>query len=205
MEFTCESPEANLEWDDALLERQQEAIRLWESPVPFVVLGRSCEAAHEVRSGVDIPVLRRSTGGGTVLQGPGCLNYTLILSMENRHELRAVDRSYEVVLAWVVRTLALPGLGVRESDIVLGERKVSGNAQRRSHAWLLHHGTLLYEAFDLAQVERVQTEPVRRPAYREDRTHKEFLTKMPLTRQQIVDRLSDEAFESLRQQRYVPA
>lgn len=191
---TCRSPEENLAWDDGLLEDKQEVLRFWESPVPFVVLGRSGQAERDVDlercAAEGIPVLRRSSGGGTVLLSQGCLNYSLVLSLGERPKLAAVARSYELLLGWVVRSLDLPGLEVCGSDILLERRKVSGNAQRRTMGWLLHHGTLLYEQMDLRAVRRILHEPSRQPAHRNGRTHGEFLTKLPLTREELIARLT---------------
>jgi len=110
LDLTMRTPEENLALDEALLASaeggagpasEREVLRFWESPEPFVVLGVSeklsgvkldaCEAAG-------VPVLRRSSGGGTVVQGPGCLNVALILSLEARASLRDVTRSYAEVL-----------------------------------------------------------------------------------------------------------
>src|SRR5262245_57601278 len=60
-----------------------EVLRFWESPKVFIVLGRIGKedddlVATEVLKD-HIPVLRRTSGGGTVVQGPGCLNYSLII------------------------------------------------------------------------------------------------------------------------------
>ena len=203
MEFNCESPEANIAWDDVMLAREEETFRLWESPVPFVVLGRSGRVSEEVYAEAGVPVLRRSSGGGTVLQGPGCLNYTFVLSMARRPELLSVADSYCVLLRLLVRMLGLPGLSISGSDILLNGKKVSGNAQRRTRGWLLHHGTLLYEAMDLSAVSRVLREPVRRPEHRGERTHAEFLTTLPFAREALVGLLTNEPFEGLREGRNI--
>ena len=59
-------------------------LRFWEPNKPFVVVGYANQAAREVDleacRKLGIPVFRRCTGGGTVLQGPGCLNYSLDLA-----------------------------------------------------------------------------------------------------------------------------
>jgi lipoate-protein ligase A len=55
---------------------------------------------------------------------------------------------------------------------------VSGNAQQRKAAHVLHHGTLLY-AFDLPTVGRYLNPPERAPAYRAGRDHGEFITNLP--------------------------
>ena len=83
------TPQENITFDDVLLNLAEkheagEYLRFWESPSVFVVLGRIGRAEIDVNATNTktdgIPVLRRSSGGGTVVQGPGCLNYSLILS-----------------------------------------------------------------------------------------------------------------------------
>src|SRR5438552_10259287 len=84
------SPAENLASDEALLDLAEEGftddvLRVWEPVQYFVVLGYGNKAAAEVNLPFcqrhTIPVLRRCTGGGTVLQGPGCLNYSLVLRL----------------------------------------------------------------------------------------------------------------------------
>src|SRR5205085_8125892 len=94
--LTLPSPAENLALDEALLleaeaGRSGEVLRLWEWPAPAVVLGSGCRLADDVdeaacaRDGV--PVLRRASGGGTVLLGAGSLCYSLLLSYESADEL----------------------------------------------------------------------------------------------------------------------
>ena len=57
--------------------------RLWESNEYFVVLGLSKKVNDDVHKATcmqnDISILKRCSGGGTILQGPGCFNYGYIL------------------------------------------------------------------------------------------------------------------------------
>src|SRR5262249_15586504 len=81
--------------------------------------------------------------------------------------------------------------GVRRegiSDLALGGRKFSGNAQQRKRDSLLHHGTLLY-AFDLDAVARYLKPPPRQPEYRVHRSHSDFLTNLSLDRDELKRRL----------------
>jgi lipoate-protein ligase A len=175
-----------------------EALRVWESPVPVVVLGRSGAIARDVEADAcaadGVAIVRRDSGGGAVVLGPGCLNYSLVLSLERRPQLRDVRASYRQILEWLVRALAVPGLAIQGgSDLSMGGRKVSGNAQRRGARALLHHGTLLY-AFDARAAQRYLKEPLRRPDYRGDRRHAEFLGNLPLSGRQIRDALRGQNF-----------
>src|SRR5438552_3115684 len=97
----------NLALDEALLleaeaGRGGEVLRLWEWPPPAVVLGAGCRLAEDVdeeRCRADgVPVLRRASGGGTVLLGAGCLLYTLVLAYDRSPPLREIRSSYEYIL-----------------------------------------------------------------------------------------------------------
>ena len=46
----------------------------------------------------DVPVLRRSSGGGTVLQGPGCLSFSLVLRIDRHPEIRSLVSTNRFVL-----------------------------------------------------------------------------------------------------------
>jgi lipoate-protein ligase A len=188
----------NLALEEALLLEAEatgaESLRIWEWPAPAVVLGAGCRLAEDVfesrcrRDGV--PIVRRSSGGGTVLLGAGCLVYSLVLRFDRALELGEVRPSYRYILDRLRTALAevtgpLERAGI--SDLAQGGRKVSGSGQQRKRTHLLHHGTLLYD-FDVAMVERYLALPTRQPDYRKGRPHADFLanvraTKDPLCRQ----------------------
>jgi lipoate-protein ligase A len=190
--------EQHLTLDGALFQAleagaQPETLRVWESPAAVVVLGHSGVISSDVDEDAcaadGVGILRRISGGGAVLLGPGCVNYSLLLSLEKHPELRDVRASYRQILGCLMRALDVPGLEVLGlSDLVLGGRKVSGNAQRRGSRALLHHGTLLC-GLDPRLVQRYLKEPARQPDYRQGRRHREFLGRLPLSAGQIKERL----------------
>lgn len=199
LDLTLPTPEENLALDEALLLRLEadligETLRLWESPVRCVVLGASGRLVEEVdeeacrASGV--PVLRRASGGGAVLLGPGCLNFTLCLSLGRRPHLRDVPASYRDILERTVSGLAVPGARFEPpSDLAHdGSLKFSGNAQRRLQRAMIHHGTILHDA-DVGSMARLLREPRRRPAWRGERTHREFVGSLPLSVEEIRERI----------------
>ena len=100
IDLTLSTPAENLALDEALLDLCDsneigEVLRFWESPEPFVVLGYGNHTDKEVNAAAcasaAIPILRRCTGGGTVLQGPGCLNYALVFRVEEHSEIENVS------------------------------------------------------------------------------------------------------------------
>jgi lipoate-protein ligase A len=191
--------EENLALDTALFHAVEggagaETLRLWESAAPVVVVGRSGVVSNEVEEEAcaedGVAVLRRDSGGGAVLLGPGCISFSLLLSLERHPRLRHVNFSYSLILGCLVRALAVPGLEIRGvSDLAIGGRKISGNAQRRGRQALLHHGTLLYD-FDPRWVERYLKQPARQPDYRSGRCHADFLGNLPLSRGEICTRVA---------------
>jgi lipoate---protein ligase len=186
-------PIENLRLDEELLDQGAAVLRTWESGLDCVVIGHAGRPERDVHveacARENIPILRRSSGGGAVLLGPGCLNYSLILPLAWQPKWRDVRYSLAWAMGRMRGALALPELRcVGDCDLAIGSRKVSGNAQRRTQHAILHHGTLLYD-FDAARSERFLKPPQREPAYRGGRSHTDFLGNLPLTAVEIRRRL----------------
>ncbi|QDU31597.1 putative lipoate-protein ligase A [Anatilimnocola aggregata] len=192
LDLTLPTAAENLALDEALLDSVDEQpaapelLRLWECPQTAVVLGRSCRAAEEVDLAAceqaDIPVLRRTSGGGTVLIGPGCLMFSLRLSYLARPHFRLLDQAHHEVLTTVAAAVnsVIPNGRIEPrgtSDLAIGETKVSGNSLRCKRNFLLYHGTLLYD-FDLTLVQQLLHPPPRQPEYRHQRPHRDFVTNL---------------------------
>jgi len=187
------TPAENIAFDEVLLclaEKHEggEFLRFWESPKIFIVLGRIGQEKEDVNSVStqkdNIPVLRRSSGGGTVLQGPGCLNYTLVLSKQKYPVLNDLRKSYQWISAKIIEALRQAGVETYfrpTSDLAVGpsEKKFSGNAQRRGKHYILHHGTILYN-FDLTLISRYLNMPAQTPEYRKYRSHTDFVANIPI-------------------------
>jgi lipoate-protein ligase A len=187
-----ESAAENLALDESLLGRKEEALRFWECARPVVVMGRAGRMEEQVCAEVcradGIEVLRRSSGGGAVLLGPGCLNYSLVLSLDARPGWRNVGRSVREIVSRIAEALGAAICG--PSDLIWRGRKVSGNSQRRTPDTILHHGTLLYR-FDAELAARYLLEPTRAPVYRRGRPHTEFLGNLPHSALEIQRRVAD--------------
>jgi len=193
LDLTLPTAAENLALDEALLEqaesaeRPREVLRVWESIAPMVVVGRSSRIGDEVRLDVcrelDIAVLRRVSGGATIVTGPGCLMYALVLCRSTRPELRTVERIHRSVLNTLAEALEplVPGVRCRGiSDLAIGDLKFSGNSLRIRRRHLLYHGTLLYD-FPLELIGRCLAMPPRQPDYRDHRAHDQFVTNLPLS------------------------
>jgi lipoate-protein ligase A len=167
--------------------------RCWQATSPIVVTGRYRAPADDVILATchadRIPVVGRTSGGGTVVLGAGCLNYAVALSVVSLPEHIDVAASFSRILGAIAGALDVPGLMVSGgTDLSLHGRKVSGNAQRRGRRAVLHHGTLLFD-FDAELAVRYLREPRRQPAYRAGRPHKAFLGNLPLAVEHLQARL----------------
>ena len=190
LDWTLPTPAENLACDEALLDFCEAGacggvLRFWEPREHFVVLGYANRAGQEVNVNAcrsrRMPILRRCTGGGTVLQGPGCLNYSLVLPIDSSTELQTItgtncsimSRHREALTSLLNAPVAVKGF----TDLALEDLKFSGNAQRRKRECLLFHGTFLL-GFDIAMVEELLLSPSRQPEYRRNRSHSSFLTHL---------------------------
>lgn len=186
LDLTLSLPVENLALDEALLEELDElggdpALRFWESDHLFVVLGRGSRLADDVNLDVckrdGILILRRASGGGTVLQGPGCLSYALVLPLNWHPDLASIRTANRFILERIATALREwePATSFRGvSDLAIGDMKISGNAQRRTRKALLFHGTILH-GMSADLVTRYLKHPSRQPDYRSDRPHQTFL------------------------------
>lgn len=144
------------------------------------VLGKTLELSEEVYAHKKSKhLIRRMSGGGSVVHFTGNLNYCFLANLETRKELFGIHDSYEKILGAVM--LKMPwGLTKKGySDISLsthrGFKKISGNSQVRKRGWILHHGTFLYNLSRAATIQYYLRQPKKQPDYRENRSHQEFM------------------------------
>jgi lipoate-protein ligase A len=194
-DVTFPTPAENLACDEALLDwreekpqSDEEVLRFWESPETFVVVGYANKIQLEVNAPAceknNVPIFRRCSGGGTVLQGKGCLNYALILRIGSNPHLKSIsgankfimERNREAIQGAAGHAPSIRG----HTDLAFGGRKFSGNSQRRHKHYLLFHGTFLLN-FDLALVGEALKFPSWQPDYRHRRSHADFLMNLDLS------------------------
>jgi lipoate---protein ligase len=172
----------NLALDDTMARTASEtgrhSLRFWWGGPTAVVMGFS----EKINRAVDpdecrmlgIDVLKRSTGGGSVLQTSGVFNYSFVMPLDRMMDpMRAFRFGTDLILA-VLRAFGLAGTTEGISDVAVEGRKISGNAQAQRRRALLLHGTLLAD-FDYDIAERVLRHPSREPVYRRNRSHRDFM------------------------------
>jgi lipoate---protein ligase len=168
-------------------------VRFWEPAEYAIVLGASCRIGDDVRLDAcradGIPIWRRSSGGGTVVVGPGVLCVTVILPESAAPGLTAVDQAHQFVLDWIARSIRTAGAPVTlagRGDLVLFDRKCGGSAQRRLKHWFMVHCSILND-FPIERIVRYLAIPHRQPDYRQGRDHQHFLSNLGLPRTILMD------------------
>eukprot|EP01036_Dinobryon_divergens_P024353 gene24350-32795_t len=137
-----------------------------------------------------ISLIRRFTGGGTVIVD----NSTVFVSfiMNNKHvasqpyprELMSwTENIYNPVFERLLSTKEHDPTGspkhkfsLREHDYVVNDRKIGGNAQSIIKDRFVHHTSFLWN-FDAKKMGYLKI-PKKRPAYRGDRNHGDFITSL---------------------------
>ena len=151
-----------------------------EGSPPAIVMGISGKQEElvcpETLNRNPIPVLRRFSGGGTVIVDEDTLFVTFIFD-KHHHPFSPYP---EPILRWAEtfyqEAFSLPSFRLRENDFTLGERKCGGNALYiRKQNWLLH--TSFLWDFTPEKMNYLLF-PKKTPHYRQGRAHHEFVCSL---------------------------
>lgn len=188
IQHSFDTIEKNIAWDETALTtmksgRISELIRLWQVPRRSVVIGRSQQPEKEVFLHAchrdRVPVIRRFSGGGAVLQGPEVMNYTFILDLNQHSGLSSIRDYFSHCLGIVTAVLRQAGIRTRirgHSDLADAHgRKISGNALAVRGNALCVHGTLILAPITWL-CEKYLRYPSSVPEYRAGRQHETFIT-----------------------------
>jgi len=156
----CEDPAVNLALEEHCfkhLDPNREVLLTYVNR-PSVVIGRHQNAFDQVNLRVarrkGIPVIRRRSGGGAVYHDCGNLNFSFIGRYQQSRFL-----NYQSVLTPVLQALSdmgIPAHFAAPNQIVVEDKKVSGNSQYSDMKRMVSHGTLLYQT-DLETLQTVLT------------------------------------------------
>lgn len=126
------------------LERDHDYLLLYVNQ-PSLIIGKHQNVIEEVNLNatgeLGIPVIRRISGGGAVYHDEGNLNISIITNQTLKNFNKYSN--FLKPLLEVLKELSLPVRLNERNNIILDEKKISGNAQFTSKQRLLSHGTLL--------------------------------------------------------------
>ncbi|KAK4803256.1 hypothetical protein SAY86_001459 [Trapa natans] len=149
---------------------------------PTIVMGISGKPAEllDIKPVLhdEIPVIRRFTGGGTVIVDPGTIFATFICNKEAVPGLQPYPRP---IMSWssLIYEQVFQGIGnfrLCENDYAFGDRKFGGNAQSITKRRWIHHTSFLWD-YDARNMSYLRL-PKRAPEYRMARDHMEFICRL---------------------------
>jgi len=221
LKYSHEQPSVNIALEEILLspfvndENAESLLRIWSNAEDCIVIGRAEEINKQVHlesaKEKGIPVIRRVSGGGTVIQGKGNLNISFFLPYAYLAGLENIKESYCLILKWVMSAIeSCADVSVQINgtcDLVINDKKISGTAQARKRHGLLHHLTLLWD-LDFELCSALLREPNKRPDYRSQRTHSDFITtfkreKLTFTQDDFIRSLCEQ-FENVEELKIEP-
>ena len=194
LNHTTTSPAEDLALEEAIHLAVEEGLspntwRLWQAAAPAVILGTGQESALEANleraAAAKVSVLRRHSGGGAVVIGPGVLNFSGFFKFADapgsetiQGAMAAILRPIQAVLGdWKIQT-QLAGLSDLAAVCEGGAlRKIGGNSQARKKHSFVVHGTILADP-DWSRIDGLLRFPSSVPDYRAGRGHREFLTSL---------------------------
>ncbi|VFQ91023.1 unnamed protein product [Cuscuta campestris] len=166
---------------------------------PTIVMGVSGKPTQliEVHSVLQdkVPVIKRFTGGGTVIVDNGTIFASFIC---NKEAVPGVQPYPQPIMSWsnILYKNVFQGIGdfaLRENDYVFGNHKFGGNAQSITKNRWIHHTSFLWD-FETPNMAYLKL-PKRAPDYRQARGHLEFICRLKdyMSRTAFIDKTIDAA------------
>ena len=123
-----------------------DTVFLFWNTTPTLVVGKFQNVYEEVNLPYarehKINIIRRLSGGGTVYYDEGGFEFSFISNSKHI----AIDFSeYMKPVVDALISLGLDAALSGRNDILIGGRKISGNAQYKTDGMTVHHGTLLFD------------------------------------------------------------
>lgn len=173
------NPYLNLAIEEYLFKNATEDIfMIWQNE-PTIVIGKNQNAFAEINLTYvkenNIHVARRITGGGAVYHDLGNVNYTYISkhNIENKIDFQKFTQP----IVDFLKSYNIPAKLSGRNDILVNDKKISGNAQHNFNNTVLHHGTILFDT-DLSVLSdalNVDEEKIKSKAIRSTRSRVENL------------------------------
>ena len=165
-----------LELEEALLRADERSFFLLNTgSTPACVLGISSQIEQMIQvdeaKNANLPLIRRFSGGGTVIVDENTCFSTFIL--QGRYNPGTLHTFASAFFTEVFKGLPFSLL---QNDYRLNHKKIGGNAQYFTKNRGLHHTSFLFD-WDKERMNLLKIPP-KMPQYRENRGHEEFLTPL---------------------------
>jgi lipoate---protein ligase len=125
----------------------EETYLLFYSMDPAIIVGKNQNTFEEINSEYveknHVYVVRRLSGGGAVYNDRGDLSFSFITKKDASHFNDYKKFTDPVVTA--LRKLGVDATLSGRNDILVGKKKISGNAQFSTKERMISHGTLMFD------------------------------------------------------------
>lgn len=153
----------NLALEEYLFKQfNEDLVMLWRGESSIVV-GKHQNTLAEINypyvKEKGIEVVRRLSGGGAVYHDLGNLNFTYMMTGD---KTKLVD--FTKFISPIIEALASLGVTAtqgKRNEILVDNRKISGNAEHTFKSRVLHHGTLLFDSDLSALIQSLRINPLK--------------------------------------------
>jgi len=151
--------------DESILKADEGNTFFFWTPKKSIILGffQKAEVELDLAQCKDYTITRRISGGGIAFSDDRCrqINYGVVGTIDNELFPMDIIASYKQICGVLIDTLGHYNLNAAFrpiNDVVVDNRKISGNAQTRWEEKLLQNGTLLLD-FDIEEMLRISNIP----------------------------------------------
>ncbi|MGG5330696.1 lipoate--protein ligase [Enterococcus sp. AZ163] len=144
-------PRVNLAIETYLLRNMplDEPILLFYINEPSIIIGRNQNTIEEINKEYveeqEIKVVRRLSGGGAVYHDTGNLNFSFIMP-DDGNSFRDFKKLTEPIVE-ALHKLGVQGAELKgRNDLVIEDKKFSGNAMYSTNGRMFAHGTLMFDS-----------------------------------------------------------
>ena len=168
--------------DIELLNEESNKFLLWIPDKTYIILGASNKAHISVEESLalkdNITVMKRRTGGQTVMLTPNNLIISAVITDESVMKPKDVFNNFNDIIIGAIEKDHNEKFSTRGiSDIALGDKKIMGSSMYRGKGKLFYHAVLNYNE-PPATFQKYLKHPSIEPDYRKGRMHDEFVTTL---------------------------
>ena len=155
-------------------------LKVWEPEQVFVIIGKGSDPQDELSADNilrdNIPVIKRTTGGCAVVVAPDMFVASFAIRNDPAKKNNEYFDLFNGVLLKAFQKIGIENLDTAGiSDITLNGLKVVGSAIYRNKDQVFYHAVINI-AGDIDLMEKYLKIPSRQPDYRQNRTHRDFVT-----------------------------